>query len=80
MCVFVVQVRAAGMKVGVALKPQTPAELLMPYLQKGLLDMVSYMSELYERLSAVLHFVNMDFTLIFNRAATTSHGVAVINI
>eukprot|EP00878_Enallax_costatus_P027676 GHUV01029819.1.p1 GENE.GHUV01029819.1~~GHUV01029819.1.p1 ORF type:complete len:194 (+),score=63.65 GHUV01029819.1:569-1150(+) len=33
-------VRAAGMKVGIALKPQTPAELLMPYLQQGLLDMV----------------------------------------
>jgi ribulose-phosphate 3-epimerase len=34
------QVRAAGMKVGVALKPATPAELLLPYLQQGLLDMV----------------------------------------
>ncbi|KAF6266665.1 Ribulose-phosphate 3-epimerase-like protein [Scenedesmus sp. NREL 46B-D3] len=34
------QVRAAGMKVGVALKPDTPAELLLPYLQQGLLDMV----------------------------------------
>jgi hypothetical protein len=28
------------MKVGVALKPATPAELLLPYLQQGLLDMV----------------------------------------
>jgi ribulose-phosphate 3-epimerase len=34
------QVRAAGMKAGVALKPDTPAELLLPYLQQGLLDMV----------------------------------------
>eukprot|EP00775_Hariotina_reticulata_P013693 gene13693-13815_t len=33
-------VRAAGMKVGIALKPQTPAELLFPYLQQGLLDLV----------------------------------------
>lgn len=34
------QVRAAGMQAGVALKPDTPAELLLPYLQQGLLDMV----------------------------------------
>lgn len=34
------QVRAAGMKAGVALKPDTLAELLLPYLQQGLLDMV----------------------------------------
>lgn len=33
-------VRAAGMKAGIALKPATPAELVLPYLQKGLLDMV----------------------------------------
>lgn len=43
-CVYycVVQVRGAGMKVGVAVKPQTPAELLLPYLQQGLLDMVRH--------------------------------------
>eukprot|EP00879_Flechtneria_rotunda_P018177 GHRR01019065.1.p1 GENE.GHRR01019065.1~~GHRR01019065.1.p1 ORF type:complete len:168 (+),score=76.91 GHRR01019065.1:456-959(+) len=33
-------VRNAGMKVGVALRPQTPAELLLPYLHQDLLDMV----------------------------------------
>ena len=31
---------AAGMQVGIALKPATPAELVLPYLQQGLLDMV----------------------------------------
>ncbi|KAF8072928.1 SKD1 [Scenedesmus sp. PABB004] len=33
-------VRAAGMQVGVALRPATPAALLTPYLRQGLLDMV----------------------------------------
>jgi ribulose-phosphate 3-epimerase len=33
-------VRAAGMRVGVALKPGTPAELLLPYLSANLLDLV----------------------------------------
>lgn len=33
-------VRDAGMRVGVALKPDTPAELVMPYLSAHMLDMV----------------------------------------
>jgi len=33
-------VRAAGMHVGVALKPQTPVELVVPYVEAGLVDMV----------------------------------------
>jgi hypothetical protein len=28
-------------QVGIALKPQTPVELVMPYVEAGLLDMVS---------------------------------------
>jgi hypothetical protein len=33
-------------QVGVALKPSTPAELVLPYLQQGLLDMVSSNTQL----------------------------------
>ncbi|MEW5298619.1 MAG: hypothetical protein WDW38_000655 [Sanguina aurantia] len=33
-------VRAAGMHVGIALKPSTPAEVLFSYLDQGLLDLV----------------------------------------
>lgn len=32
---------AASCQVGIALKPATPAELVLPYLQQGLLDLVS---------------------------------------
>lgn len=55
------QVHAAGMKAGVALKPQTHAELLLPYLQQGLLDMVGRQGcslaagTAYFRLAATLH-------------------------
>ncbi|GBF91932.1 ribulose-phosphate 3-epimerase [Raphidocelis subcapitata] len=33
-------VRAAGMEVGIALKPETAVELVMPYVEAGLVDMV----------------------------------------
>lgn len=33
-------VRAAGMQAGIALKPSTPAELVLPYVKQGLLDLV----------------------------------------
>ena len=33
-------VRAAGMHVGITVKPETPVELLFPYVQAGLVDMV----------------------------------------
>jgi hypothetical protein len=34
-------VRGAGMQAGIALKPATPAELVLPYVEAGLIDMVS---------------------------------------
>ena len=34
------QVRQAGMYVGIALKPGTPAEAVVPYVEQGLVDMV----------------------------------------
>jgi hypothetical protein len=33
---------SAASQVGIALKPATPAELVLPYLQQGLLDLVSF--------------------------------------
>lgn len=39
-CALAAAVRAAGMQVGIALKPQTPAELAAPYVEAGLVDMV----------------------------------------
>lgn len=38
-------------QVGVALKPSTPAELVLPYLQQGLLDMVSRQMQLHLQLT-----------------------------
>jgi ribulose-phosphate 3-epimerase len=49
------QVRAAGMKAGVALKPDTPAQLLLPYLQQGLLDMVRHSCCKQDARAAVSH-------------------------
>lgn len=37
-------VRAAGMHCGIAIKPATPAELLLPYVDAGLVDMVLVMT------------------------------------
>ncbi|GIL66449.1 hypothetical protein Vafri_19961 [Volvox africanus] len=37
-------VRAAGLHVGLALRPATPVELAMPYIEQGLVDMVLVMT------------------------------------
>lgn len=39
-CALAQQIRAAGMHAGVALRPSTPVEAVVPYLEQGLLDMV----------------------------------------
>lgn len=38
------QIRAAGMHCGIAIKPATPAELLLPYIHAQLVDMVLVMT------------------------------------
>ena len=41
---LVERVRAAGMRAGIALKPATPAEALVPYVDAGLVDLALVMT------------------------------------
>lgn len=58
--VLAAAVRASGMHVGIALKPSTPAEILFPYLDQGLLDLVRHVCCLSNTMCVVrLHHQNM---------------------
>jgi len=48
-------VRAANMHVGITLKPETPVEVLFPYVEAGLVDMVGKQSVSRDPFCCVCH-------------------------
>lgn len=76
-------VRAAGMHVGIALKPGTAADLVFPYVDAGLVDMVCMQSThipLHTRISSTLyvhralHITLHASTLTRSLRDTVCHG------